>query len=122
MISEQNSQIFRNREFEERVEKYNQLVSKNPNKVPVIFERQKESGFIQADQNVKFFSDKNVEFKKLSDNLRQIWKLKENEALFFSINDEKIINPAKMIGEYYEKYRNDDGFLYIQVDNIDSLG
>lgn len=49
----------------------------------------------------------------MSDNLRGIWKLKENQALFYSINDEKIINPARMIGEYYDKYKSDDGFLYI---------
>lgn len=105
--------IFRNRPLEERKQKYEFLMQKNPHKVPIIFEKHPKSNFGLADQNVKFFTDWNVEFSKLLENVRQIWELNEKETLFFSTGNNQVINPSKAIGDVYDKFKDEDGFLYI---------
>lgn len=52
-------------------------MEKNPNKVPIIIERHPSSKFTSADNNIKFFTDRNVEFSKLVENIRSIWQLEE---------------------------------------------
>lgn len=52
-------------------------MEKNPNKVPIIIERHPSSKFKLADKNIKFFTDRNVEFSKLVENIRSVWKLEE---------------------------------------------
>lgn len=120
MNSEQT--IFRKRPLEERRQKYEILRQKNPYKVPIIFEKHPSGTFDIANNNVKFFTDRNVEFSKLLENVRQIWELEEKETLFFSTGNNIVINPNKNIGDLYDKFQSEDGFLYIQVNNIKSLG
>ena len=97
-------------------------MEKNPNKVPLIFERHPDSNFEQADNNIKFFTDRSVEFQKLIDNVREIWSLNEKETLFFTANLTTIINSNKDVGSIYDQYKSEDGFVYIQVNNMKTLG
>ena len=68
--SNEDSSIFHERPFEERVQKFKFLMEKNPNKIPIIIERHAKSKFYVADNNIKFFTDRNVEFSKLVENVR----------------------------------------------------
>ena len=48
-MQNKESGVFKDRPFEERVEKYKFLMAKNSGKVPIIIERHPDSKFVEAD-------------------------------------------------------------------------
>jgi hypothetical protein len=122
MLASEDSIIFRNKSPSEKNQKLNFLLAKNPNKVPLIFEKHPDSSFYVADRNIKFFADPNIKFSKFRDTVRQLWNLNEEETLFFSCGKNEIINPDKFVGDLYKKYKSEDGFLYVSCNNVKTLG
>ena len=105
---------FRERTVEERKKKYDKLTSKNPGKIPVVFEKHKNSKImINNSENPKFISSRNTSLKKVTKNLRNYWKLDKDCSLFFSCDNQKILRSDILIGNLYDQYKEKDGFLYI---------
>ncbi len=103
-MEKDESMIFRERSIDERRERFEMLLKKNPNKIPVIFERHPDSQFFEADKNVKFFTDRHIVFSKLQENVRTIWELPVEQTLFFSCGTNRIINPNKEVGNIYDQW------------------
>ena len=122
MLANEDSVLFKNKSKFEKQEKLEYLLSKNPNKVPMIFQRHKDSSFYIADRNIKFFADPNIKFSKFRESVHQLWDLEKEESLFFSCGNNEIINPNKLVGVLYKKYKSEDGFLYVNCNNIKTLG
>lgn len=74
-----------------------------------------------ADNNIKFFTDKTVEFSKLMENVRKVWELNPSQSLYFKV-DGRILKPSRLVGDIYEHKKAEDGFLYIQVSDVDPWG
>lgn len=50
--------------------------------------------------------------------LKKAFKFNERQALFLIVN-QRIVTGSAEIGEMYQAYSEDDGFLYAQVDEVD---
>jgi len=95
------------------------LVSKHENKIPVVVETDTRS-------TLKFFSFKmslkpTVQVSALAKIVRDKIQLSNSEAIFLFCGNVSLAG-NRMLGDTYEKYRDNDGFLYIVVSNIESFG
>ena len=113
---------FRNRPLEERKEKLEKLLTKNPNKIPIIFEKHKDSKLRIENQDAKFISTKNIKLSEFTRQLRDMWKLKEDASVFFSCGNKAILNQDSLIGDLYDQYKDEDGYLYIQYREVETFG
>ena len=124
MNTEENAQQipFRLRPIEERKEKLEKLLAKNPDKIPIIFEKHLKSKLETGCGDVKFISTRNIKLGEFTKQLREIWKVKEDKSLFFSCNNKTVLNPDLLIGDLYDRSKEEDGYLYIQYREVESFG
>ena len=104
--------------LEERKKKSKVYLDNNPSKVPVLVESvEKEWEFEKS----KFLLPKNFNIAKLALMVKQYKKSKEDEAMYIYAGN-RIMRADKLIGKIYEEYKEKDGFLYLRISNVPSLG
>ena len=101
-----------NPDVNKRRELSNELISKEPNKVPVILEKDPRCKIQQV--KTKHLLLKNCTVNTFLLAIKNKLKLPENEALFLSAKGKYNIMGEQSMGEIYSKYKDkEDGFLYI---------
>lgn len=117
-----SKQHFRNRTLENRKEKLAKLFTKNPNKIPIIFEKHKDSKLSINKPDAKFISTRNIKLCEFTKQLRDMWKLRPDTSLFFSCNNSTLLKADALIGQLYEENKDEDGYLYIQYREVETFG
>ncbi len=112
---------FKERPLEERKERLAKLLEKNPNKIPIIFEKHQSSKLAES-AALKFMSTASLNLSYFANQIRTALQLSPETALFFSTADCKIIKHSCLIGELYESSKDPDGFLYVQYREIETFG
>jgi GABA(A) receptor-associated protein len=99
--------------FEQRCIESNRVLTKYPDRVPIICERSKAatSDCPQIDKK-KYLVPKDLTLGQYLYVVRKKLRLPQEKALFLLINNQ-IISSTKMIGEIYAKNKHSDGFLYV---------
>jgi len=106
--------------FEKRKEVATKILHKYPDRVPVIVERLQDDTNSPLANKKKFLVPRDttaamliIEIKKHLTNLQQ------DESVLILTNN-LLITPTAMLGKLYEKYVDEDGFLYItyKVENV----
>lgn len=120
--NKKQNEHFRNRPLEERKEKLDKLLNRNPNKIPIIFEKHKDSKLKVENGDAKFISTKNIKLAEFTKQLRDMWKLKEDTSLFFSCGSKAVLKPDISIGDLHEQNKDEDGYLYIQYREVETFG
>ena len=113
---------FRNRPLAERKQRLERLASKNPEKIPIIFEKHRNSKMTAGAEDSKFISTRNIKLGEFTKQLRDMWKLKEDTSLFFSCGDRTVLKADVLIGDLYDQYKEEDGYLYIQYREVETFG
>ena len=115
-------QSFRDLPFETRTSKLDRLLQTSPSKVPIIFEKHAKAKMSTEKPDIKFISDRNIKLGFFIEQVRAILTLNEEDALYFSCGNSSVLSPDVVIGELYEKHKEEDGYLYIQFSEISSFG
>ena len=98
---------------EKRKRQCNILLIKNPNKVPVILEKDPKCK-IEGIKKTKFLVQKDFTINQFSKMIRSFMTIPEEDALFFTIKGKYTITGQKSIGQIYKDFKDiGDGFLYI---------
>lgn len=97
--------------FEHRLKKSTDIMLKYPKLIPVIIEKYNDN----IDDNIKnkYIISKDAKFGILANLIRESLVLDRSKALFFYTNN-KLININDLISVLYDKYKDADGFLYIE--------
>ncbi len=114
-------QKFKEKPLEERRERLVKLLEKNPNKIPIIFEKHVLSRLSEG-HSLKFMSTRHLKLSYFANQIRSSLKLSPEIALFFSCSNMKIIRHDMLTGELYDTSKDFDGFLYIQYREVESFG
>ncbi len=97
--------------FKKRKEESDRLISKNKGIIPLIIEKSDHCNLNNLEKN-KFLIRDTVTIGQLLLIIRKNIELDSREALFFSVGH-NIPNTSNTLGEVYEHYKDDDGWLYI---------
>ncbi|KAG4098327.1 autophagy 8 [Neocallimastix lanati (nom. inval.)] len=106
--------------FEERKNKVKKLREKYKDKIPCIVEKAKSSKIPDIECN-KILIDHSKTVGQLMCTIRKKIKLPSEDAIFLFING--ILPPvANTMSTIYEKYKDEDGFLYVTYSGETTFG
>ena len=101
-----------NPDKKKRKELSESLIEKNPGKIPVIFEKE-ETSKLEDIKKTRYLLDENFTVGDFLKMVRKHMKLNEGEALYLSVKTKYNLTSEKTMGEIYQLYKDNDGFLYI---------
>jgi len=102
---------FKLKSLEERRNEVKKMLTKYPDKVPIILEKYKNSNIPDMDKE-KYLVPSDMLFSQIMYTFRKRIKLEPTQAMFVFINNE-LPSSNLMMSQVYEKYKNkDDGMLY----------
>ncbi len=111
---------FNNIDLERRLNTYENIKNKYPNKIPVIIEFEKKEIFKNITKT-KFLVEDSYTLSKLMYNIRSNFKLDKSMSLFCLVNGQILCNMSDMVLNLVQKYGdNDDHFLklYVMTENV----
>ena len=103
----------------ERLKNSSKLIEQNKGQIPVICEKD-ENSKIKALLKTKYLIKREITVDKFIGTIRKKLELESNEALFLLANcknNKYAIVGTDAMGNIYDKYKDEDGFLYIIYSN-----
>jgi GABA(A) receptor-associated protein len=107
--------------LEERIKESTRILSKYPDRIPIICEKSKSSGLLPSIDKTKFLVPWDLTVANFIFIVRKRLNLRAEEAIFLFIGD-NIMSSSTIIGEIYRHKKEDDGFLYIQYSKENTFG
>ena len=100
-------------DLEKRKKQSDILLKKNPNKIPVILEKEPKCK-LEEIKKTKFLIQKDFTVNHFSRMVRALMTIPEEEALFFTAKGKYTITGQKTMGQIYKDFKDkEDNFLYI---------
>jgi GABA(A) receptor-associated protein len=115
------SQFKAEHSLEKRKEVADKIRAKYPDRIPVIVEKAPKSDAPDIDKK-KFLVPQDITVSKFVYEIRKhMSKLNPEKAIFLFVND--ILPPSsELMSRIYEKYKDEDGFLYITYSGENTFG
>ena len=110
-----------NPDKKKRKELSESLIKENPGKIPVIFEKE-ETSKLEDIKKTRYLLDQNFTVGDFLKMVRKHMKLNEGEALYLSVKAKYNLTSEKVMGDIYELYKDNDGFLYIMYSSQVIMG
>jgi GABA(A) receptor-associated protein len=111
---------FKKKSFTERYNESQRIQLKYPDRIPVIIERDKNSNAPPLLKS-KYLVPKEITISQLIYAIRRQIKLDPQHALYFFIKD-TLPCTSELIQTMYNKYKEEDGFLYIMYTLENTFG
>lgn len=108
---------FRRQKLEERIKISHKIMSKYPQRVPIIVDCKKD---IDLDKN-KYIVPKDLTVGQFMYILKKRIKINNKQSIFLLCNNILIIN-TELIKNLYNKHKDVDGFLYIIISLENTFG
>ena len=106
--------------FEKRKAESTRIMTKYPDKLPIIVEKAKNSDIEEIDKT-KYLVPEDLTMGQFVYVIRKRLKLTQEKAIFLFVN--QILPPtAALVRQIYEDNKNDDGFLYITYNSENAFG
>lgn len=103
-----------------RIGESQKIMTKYPGKIPVIVEKQKNSDMPNIDKK-KYLVPGDLNMSQFIYVVRKRIKLEPSETLFLMVNNQ--LCPSNIVlSEVYERYKDEDGFLYIVYSAENTFG
>jgi len=107
--------------FERRAEVAARIRSKYPDRIPVIVEKAPKSDAPDLDKK-KYLVPCDITVGKFVFEIRKHMKLSSEKAIFLFVNKDVYPPTAALMSHIYEKYKDEDGFLYITYSGENTFG
>ena len=98
--------------LEERKSEYQKVIEEHPGKIGVICEKAPKSQIADIEKT-KFLINEEFNLTQFTSIIRKKLNMDKEDALFFLVNGKKTLTGADSMLEIYNKYKDEDGFLYI---------
>lgn len=95
--------------LEKRKEQSKNIMEKYPNRLPVICDI--SSRLPKLDKN-KYLIPDDLKTESFMIVIRKRIKLQQEQAMYFFVNN-KLLSTNQFMSHIYEKYKDEDGFLYV---------
>jgi GABA(A) receptor-associated protein len=107
--------------FDKRVLESKRIITRFPNRIPIICEKSKNQTSLPALNKVKYLVPADLTIGQFICVIRNRMKLSSQVAIFLTI--EGYIPPSlSLIGELYQTSKYADGFLYIEYSSENTFG
>ena len=110
-----------NHDIETRTQESNKILTKYPDRIPIIVYKNKNADIKDIEKN-KFLVPGDLTIAQFLTIIRKRIELSDKETLFLFINDTTLAGGSEIISNVYDKYKDEDGFLYISYCNENVFG
>jgi|SRR5581483_2690947 len=107
--------------FQERRAESERVIRNNPDRVPVIVQKSRNSPNIPDIPKTKYLAQIDITVAQFVYVIRKMIKLPADQAIFVFINNELAPAQATM-AEMYQKHKEEDNFLYVEYALESSFG
>ena len=111
-----------NNSLEKRKKQVTTILSKYSNKIPVVVLFSADINKNRANSYIKYLFSNDLKSNYISMILRRNVELDQRKSIFLLSESGSILPNNCEIGEFYHKYKNEDGYLYIQVHVENTFG
>jgi GABA(A) receptor-associated protein len=114
--------------FEKRLEEAKKIINKYPDRIPVIVEVAKSSGFFRSENGdlkidkKKYLVPKDITLGQFNHIVRKRIKLAEHEALITFAGEKCLPMISVPMGSIYAEHRDEDQFLYLTISKENTFG
>ena len=110
--------------FAMRKEEASRILSKYPNRIPIIIERSEEcSNDIPVVDKKKYLVPNDITTGQFTYIIRKRIELEPEKAIFLFAGEDFTIPPSSsLISEIYNNYKDEDGFLYFTYSGENTFG
>lgn len=108
--------------FEKRSQESHNIILKYPDRIPIICEKWGNDQEMPIIDRKKYLVPNDLGVNQFIYIIRRRMKLKPEKSLYIFINNSIIPHTGGCISEYYHKYKDDDGFLYITYSGENTFG
>ena len=98
-------------ELEKRIEESSRIMSKYPDRAPIVVERKDKTNLPELDKH-KYLVPKEMTVGQFMYVIRRRLKLKKEQAIFVFV-DNKLPVTSELIERLYDSHKNEDGFMYM---------
>ena len=95
------------------------LIQKNNGRIPMLVQTNKSISFTL--QKSKFLANRSMKVREFLSKIRKRSSLAEDKAIFFYCNN-KLLTPQLKLGDIYDKSKSEDGFLYLTLSEMSTMG
>ncbi len=96
--------------FAQRKNESTQMLNRYPNRVPIIIE---PKGNAPKIDKRKFMTPRDLTIGQLIFVVRKRLNFNSQQALFLFIDEKTLATPSSQIGHIYDRFKDEDSFLYI---------
>mmetsp|Transcript_5095 Transcript_5095/g.9477 ORF Transcript_5095/g.9477 Transcript_5095/m.9477 type:complete len:128 (-) Transcript_5095:160-543(-) len=108
--------------LEDRKEKSRGILGKHPHCVPVFLESTATTNPNVTPIQLKVVIEKRITVMHFMTLIRQKVNLEPTTALFYFVGRKHKLTGDQLMGEVYDQYADEDGFLYISCSDQDTMG
>lgn len=108
--------------FKDRLEESKRIMIKYPDRVPIICEKWGNDPDMPDIDRKKYLVPSDLGVNQFIYIIRTRMKLRPEKSLFIFINGSIMPHTGGTITEYYHKYKDEDGFLYISYSGENTFG
>lgn len=99
------------------------MLKKHPERCILYVDVMKNSKGLPQQENKKFLVPNNIAFGSFTQIIRKNINLQPQTALFFFVGENmEMACLPKTVGELYEKYKSEDGRMYVYYDTENTFG
>ena len=98
--------------LEERKAEFQKVMQSNPGKIAIICEKDPKS-HIKDIEKSKYLVASDISLNQFTLMIRNRLKIEKEAALFLLVNGKKSLTGDDTMADVYNKYKSEDGFLYI---------
>ena len=111
--------VFRRTPLEVRRRQGQNILKKHEGRIPIILGLPQNSQLIIP--KTKLLAKKEIKVREFLLKVHSNSKIPKDKTLFL-YSKKKLLNPQMVLNKIYEKYAGEDGFLYLTLSEMSSLG
>tara|TARA_B100001123_G_C15278803_1_gene1013189 strand:+ start:1702 stop:2046 length:345 start_codon:yes stop_codon:yes gene_type:complete len=104
----------------ERIQESKKIILKYPTRIPIIVEKNNDCDLEEINKK-KYLVPRDMNLSQFVFVIRNRIKMEPSKALFIMINN-SLAASGEIIGEIYDKRKDNDGFLYIIYTSENTFG
>lgn len=103
---------FKKIDFEKRVSESKRIKTKYPDRIPLIVFKDKSSNLEKLDR-YKYLIPVDLTLGQFIHVIRKKIKLAPEKSLFLFTEDNSLVKISELMNTIYQRYKDEDGFLYL---------
>ena len=108
--------------FLKRLDESTRIREKYPERIPIICEKWGNDDDVPDIDRKKYLVPNDLSIANFMYVIRKRLKLSSDKGIYLFVNDHVMPTTSALLSQYYEDYKDDDGFLYISYSGESTFG